>query len=104
MCRLGLALGKTIQELEQLPVSELRTWNRFLASYPLPMERVERQIAALTAKLHNVNLGKGKAPLQAEDFVLYKFPRSKEDQAREASSRYTPLDRAIMAALRGGGR
>lgn len=86
-------------------MSELRLWHRYLSAYPAPLERIEYQLAALTAKLHNVNLGKGKSPLNAKDFILFKYPESREEVEKrakvEASSRYSALDREIMKALRG---
>lgn len=63
--RLGLALGKSVGEIRQLPYPEFRRWQLMYMLEPWGWQDAEYRTAAILAKLHNANIAKrsdAKAP------------------------------------------
>ena len=55
-----------------MPAWELKFWEAKFAKEPPAQERVEWQIASLTALMSNLNRGKGKKVRKAEEFMLFR--------------------------------
>ena len=56
--RLGLALGKTIGEIRNLPAPEYRSWQLFNLIEPWGFEDREYRTSIMLTMLHNVNSAK----------------------------------------------
>jgi hypothetical protein len=68
--RLGLALGKSLEEIRTLPAPEYRGWQQFYAIEPWGWQNDEYHFASILAILYNVNRDpKKKKAKPASDFM-----------------------------------
>lgn len=58
---MGLALGKDLNEIRQMPYPQFRRWQLYYALEPWGWENDEYRTAALLAMLYNAYRGKNKA-------------------------------------------
>jgi hypothetical protein len=80
MFRLALALGRTVQELEQTMGSgEFSEWKAYYATEPFGQWRDNFHAAQIASILHNVNRGKG-AAVTPDDFI-YRDMEDTQDRA-----------------------
>lgn len=81
MCHLGLALGKTLQELDQLPEAELDVWRSFYEEQPFGLLRDDIRLGIVAATVANTVV---KKPMQAFDFMpFYGKPEEEENRLLE---------------------
>lgn len=80
--RLGLALGKSIGEIHQLPYPEYKNWQLFYSVEPWGWYPQEYRLARLLALLININRSKNTPLVQPEDFMrdINKVIQEKEDE------------------------
>lgn len=91
------------QLMDELPAWEWQFWATYFSIVPTPTERLEYQLAQNTAKLHNINRGKG-PPIRPQDVMPWREPEIWQGlQARllRADARYSDVDRSIIDALSG---
>lgn len=84
MLRLALAMGKSVTEIEEWPVTELREWMAF-DRYLEPFGREWNQAGVIAAAAIAPHVGKGRQP-RPEDFMpLWQVPQTAEEIAAELS-------------------
>ena len=66
--RLGLALGKSLTEIRQMPIGEYTSWKYFYMLEPFGWHDREYRTGALLAMLVNVNRSKKDKVRSASDF------------------------------------
>jgi len=67
VCRVALALGKHLHEVEGLPLGELRRWAAYDQAEGLPDPWMQAGVVA--SLLYNANRGKGQPALSPADFT-----------------------------------
>lgn len=88
---------------DELQAWEWKFWADYFSVVPTPTERLEYQLAQLTAKLHNVNRGKG-PPIKPQDVMPWREPdvwQAMEAKRLMHSSRYSDVDKSFLQALSG---
>ena len=96
-CRLALALGKFLWEVDELmPLPELHEWMWFDERSPIGDIRGDIQAGTVAAIIANVNRKKGAKPYSATDFVP-KFGRPKQQSDDEIESKIMSWASAIGA-------
>ncbi|MCP5018060.1 MAG: DUF4035 domain-containing protein [Ketobacter sp.] len=69
--KLALALGRTVQELDQtLTSTELTYWIAYDHLYPFGSARDNIHAAMIAATIANANRGKNQPPITVDDFML----------------------------------
>lgn len=67
--RLGLALHKSVGEIQQLTYKEWKKWYVMYVIEPWGWRSTEEQVARILAKLHNVNASKQADVLNPQEFI-----------------------------------
>ena len=67
--RLGLVLGKSLQEIRSLPYPEFRKWMLFYALEPWGFEDREYHTASLRAEIYNTKIHKRSQAKTAKPFM-----------------------------------
>lgn len=74
---MALALGKTLQELDQLPESELDVWQTFYDEQPFGLIREDLRAGIIAATTANTVV---KKPMQPFDFMPFYGKPEKESE------------------------
>jgi hypothetical protein len=67
--RLGLALGKSLTEIRQMPIGEYESWKSFYLLEPFGWRNEELRTGALVATIVNVNRSRKDKVKSASDFA-----------------------------------
>ena len=67
--RLGLALGKTIGEIRQIPYPEFRRWRRYNVIEPIGWPNTEYQYGMLAHVIYNMNRSSKTKAKKPQDFM-----------------------------------
>lgn len=89
VCRVALALGKHLHEVEALPLSELRRWAAYDRVEGLPDSWL--QTGLIASLIYNVNRGRAQPSLTPADFTPGRRTGAKAQAAAH---------QAAMAALK----
>lgn len=69
---MALALGKTVEELSHISLTELAEWQIYDNLCPFGLERDDILTAKICQTVVNINRGKGKSPYKIKDFITFK--------------------------------
>ncbi|MEM4234433.1 MAG: DUF4035 domain-containing protein [Candidatus Methanomethylicaceae archaeon] len=69
VCRLAIALGKTLRELADMPWSELAVWLAYSNIEPFGEQRADLRSAIVSAVIANCHRASGVAPYSPSDFM-----------------------------------
>jgi hypothetical protein len=82
--RLALALGRTIQELDNgMSSAEFSDWIEFYSMHPFGSERDNLHAAMLAALISNSNRAKGKPPAEVNDFMIMSQQQRKDNETQQ---------------------
>lgn len=93
--RLALALGRTIQEIDEgMSSSEFNQWLAYYHLEPFGAERDNFHSATIATVLANIHRGKSQPPFSTEDFML----RDSETRAKSETKKTLLLLDALSNA------